>query len=436
MGPLDIAVNVALPAITEHFALPLADVQWLVIAYVLTYASLMLVCGKLGDLFGHRLIFRLGMAMSIVGCSLCAAAPDWSLFLWARVAQGVGTALALSCTPALATSLFPESERTKALAGFASAMAIATAAGPILGGVVTELWGWPAVFWMRVPIAFAALALSGFLPAPKPDPRPFDFWGAIVLMLFLYCFLVGVVLSQRDDAPKGMWMGVLLSSAVALWHYVRHARTIDEPILRPTLFADVGFTVPNIINVLANLAAFALLLLTPYYLIDVLKLSPLTGGLMLSLVFIGSLAGAPLAARLVPGIGQRPAMVAGVAAVGLGLLPLAFTTETTPVGLVAVLLLFVGVGNGLLTVAYTDLVTGALPARDRGVAGALSLLTRTIGVVLGASVLTALHAKGVAGSLAADPFLDGYRFAFLAAAGGLLGALSLSCLIPRVWFSR
>src|SRR5882762_6097727 len=124
LAPLDIAVNVALPAITAHFRLALGDVQWLVICYVLTYGSLMLVCGKLGDLFGHRLIFRLGMAMSIVGCSLCAAAPDWGLFLAARVAQGVGTALALSCTPALSTSLFAESERTKALAAFASAMAI------------------------------------------------------------------------------------------------------------------------------------------------------------------------------------------------------------------------------------------------------------------------------------------------------------------------
>src|SRR5712675_558235 len=129
LAPLDIAVNVALPAITAHFKLQLGDVQWLVICYVLVYGSLMLVCGKLGDLFGHRLIFRIGLAISALGCAACAAAPDWPLFLWARASQGVGTALALSCTPALATSLFPESGRTRALAGFASTMAIA-AAGP------------------------------------------------------------------------------------------------------------------------------------------------------------------------------------------------------------------------------------------------------------------------------------------------------------------
>ena len=109
LAPLDIAVNVALPAITGHFQLALGDVQWLVICYVLVYGSLMLVCGKLGDLFGHRLIFRIVLVISAIGCAACAAAPDWPLFLWARASQGVGTALALSCTPALATSLFPES---------------------------------------------------------------------------------------------------------------------------------------------------------------------------------------------------------------------------------------------------------------------------------------------------------------------------------------
>ena len=125
LAPLDIAVNVALPAITAHFKLALGDVQWLVICYVLVYGSLMLVCGKLGDLFGHRLIFRLGLLLSAFGCAACAMAPTWPLFLWARAGQGIGTALALSCAPALATSLFAENERTKGLAGFAAGQALA-----------------------------------------------------------------------------------------------------------------------------------------------------------------------------------------------------------------------------------------------------------------------------------------------------------------------
>ncbi len=436
LAPLDIAVNVALPAITAHFRLPLGDAQWLVICYVLVYGSLMLVCGKLGDLFGHRLIFRIGLAISAIGCAACAAAPDWPLFLWARGAQGVGTALALSCTPALATSLYPESDRTRALAGFASSMAIAAAIGPFLGGVLVELWGWPAVYWVRVPIALATLALSGLLPSPKPHVRPFDALGAVLLASCMSTLLLSLVFSQRREIA-GLWVLALFVVALALLvAYVRRANSVPEPIIRPSLFADPRFAIPNALNALANLAGFAILLLTPYYLVNVLKLSPLGVGIVLAMTFGGSLTGAPLSAFLVRRIGQRPTVFAGIACVGLGLLPLGFTGIDTPVLVVAALLVLEGVGQGLLTVAYTDIVTATLPARDRGVAGSLSLLTRTIGIVAGASVLTALQAHGAQGFMHMAGFLAGYRFAFVTAGGGLLVVLLLSLFWPGVWSSE
>ena len=433
LAPLDIAVNVALPAITGHFRLALGDVQWLVICYVLVYGSLMLVCGKLGDLFGHRLIFRIGLVISAIGCAACAAAPDWPLFLWARAAQGVGTALALSCTPALATSLFPESSRVRALAGFASIMAFAAAVGPFLGGVLVELWGWQAVYWVRVPIALVTLALSGLLPSPKPDARPFDAAGALLLAACMSSLLLSLVLSQRSEVAGGWALGLFIASLAVLFAYVRRANRVPEPIIRPALFADARFAVPNVLNVLANLAGFSILLLTPYYLVNVLKLSALGTGIVLAMAFAGSLTGAPLSALLVRRIGQRPTVFAGVALVGLGLLPLGFTGVATPVVIVAALLVLEGVGQGLLTVAYTDIVTATLPPRDRGVAGSLALLTRTLGIVSGASILTALYARGAEGIWGMAGFLAGYRFAFIAAGGGLLVALALSCLVPRAW---
>ena len=436
MAPLDIAVNVALPAITGHFRLALGNVQWLVICYVLVYGSLMLVCGKLGDLLGHRLIFRTGMLISAVGCAACAAAPDWPLFLWARAGQGIGTALAISCTPALATSLFPESSRTRALAGLGMAMSLAAVVGPFLGGILVELWGWPAVYWVRVPIALVTLALSGLLPSPKPDPRPFDAVGAVLLAVCMSTLLLSLVLAQRPEAAALPVLTLFVASLAVLFAYVQRARRVPEPIIRPALFADPAFAVPNVMAVLASLAGFSILLLTPYYLVNVLKLSALLSGAVLALSFLGSLTGAPLSAWLVARIGQRPTAFSGVAVVGLGLLPLAFTGAGTPVLMVAVLLIAQGVGHGVLNVAYTDIVTSTLSIRDRGVAGSLALLTRTVGTVSGASVLTTLHAAGAAGLSGIDGFLAGYRYAFLAAGGGVLVALMLSLAVPRAWSRR
>ncbi len=436
LAPLDIAVNVALPAITSHFRLALGDVQWLIICYVLVYGSLMLVCGKLGDLLGHRLIFRAGLVISAVGCAACAAAPDWPLFLWARASQGVGTALAISCTPALATSLFPENSRTRALAGLGMAMSLAAVIGPFLGGALVELWGWPAVYWVRVPLSLLTLMLSGLLPSPKPSPRPFDAVGAAMLAVCMSALLLSLVLSQRREAPALPVLVLFIAALAVLFAYVQRARRVPEPIIRPALFADPAFTVPNVMNVLASLAGFSILLLTPYYLVNVLKLSALASGAVLALAFVGSLTGAPLSAWLVARIGQRPTAFAGIALVGLGLLPLAFTGVDTPVLLVALLLIAEGMGQGLLNVAYTDIVTATLPMRDRGVAGSLALLTRTLGTVSGASVLTTLHAAGAAGLSGIDGFLAGYRYALLVAGGGLLVALVLSLAVPRAWSRR
>jgi MFS family permease len=431
LAPLDIAVNVALPAITSSFRLALGDVQWLVICYVLVYGSLMLVCGKLGDLFGYRLIFRFGLLLSAFGCAACAMAPTWPLFLWARSGQGIGTALALSCDPALATSVYPPEQRLKSLAGFSMAMLLSSAVGPLLGGVVVQLWGWPAVYWMRVPIALVTLALSGLLPSPKLPPRSFDAPGALLVASCMSTLLLSLVLSQRPAVP-GWQAAILLAVALILLAlYIARARRVPEPIIRPGLFADPAFAVPNVMNVLANLAGFSLLLLTPYYLVNVLGLSALASGSVLALSFAGGLAGAPLAARLVPRLGRRPTAFAGIFLVGFWLLPLSQTDGSTPLIVVALLLVAEGVGQGLLAVAYIDLVTDTLPVRDRGVAGSLSQLTRTLGIVSGAAVLTALHAHG-----AVHGFLAGYRFAFLAAGGGLLTCLLLSCLWPRAWFAR
>jgi len=193
----------------------------------------------------------------------------------------------------------------------------------------------------------------------------------------------------------------------------------------------MAFAIPNIMNVLASLAAFAILLLTPYYLVNVLKLSAVMGGFVLALAFSAALTGAPASAWLVPRIGRRRTVFVGIILIGLALIPLGLTGAQTPLPIVGLLLIGEGFGMGLLGVAYTDLVVDTLPEHDRGVAGSLALLTRTMGNVSGAAVLTALFTYG-----AADGFMAGYRFAFVAAGGGLLACLLLTCLWPRAWFAR
>ncbi len=142
--PLDTAVNIAFPDITRSFGLPIQMIQWVVICYVLTYASLMLAFGRVGDIFGHARVFRAGLLWSVAAFLLCAAAPAYGWLLFFRFLQGIGAGLVISVAPALVTGLYPEHRRSRAVAAFTMMFAIASAAGPLIGGTLVHYWGWAA----------------------------------------------------------------------------------------------------------------------------------------------------------------------------------------------------------------------------------------------------------------------------------------------------
>src|SRR3974377_589335 len=154
---LDASVNIAFPAITRGFDLSIGAIQWVVICYVLTYASLLLALGRIGDNFGHALVFRIGLIWSTVALLLVGWSPSFGAMLLFRCLQGIGAALVLSCGAALVTCLYGEGRRSQALGIYTMMLSVGLMLGPLLGGALTAAWDWPAVFWFRVPIATVAL---------------------------------------------------------------------------------------------------------------------------------------------------------------------------------------------------------------------------------------------------------------------------------------
>ena len=141
VGPLDSAVNISFSDITSSFGIPVKSIRWIIIPYVATYASLMLVFGRLGDLFGHIKIFRMGLVVSVIAYGFCGLAETFEWLMAFRVMQGIGTAMVFSCGPALATSLFDESVRSRILGGYAMIYGLGVALGPSLGGIMVQYWG-------------------------------------------------------------------------------------------------------------------------------------------------------------------------------------------------------------------------------------------------------------------------------------------------------
>lgn len=418
--PLDSAVNIDFPRIAAHFGLSVPLIQWVVVSYTLASASLVLVFGRAGDVAGHRRIFLLGTAWSGTAFLICAAAPSFPWLLAGRVLQGVGAGLVMSCGPALATGLYPAALRPRALAAYTLAFGVAGALGPVLGGILLTQFDWSSVFWGRAPVALLGFALGLRLPRETrvlaPAPR-FDWMGAVLLVLTL-CGVLLALGSVRRPEWAGLAGGLaVLAGAAFAW---REERT-PSPIVQVALFRRPDFALLNVGSILVNLATFAVLLLVPFALASPPSLSQAERGVVLA-VSPGAVAlAAPFAGRVIAR-GRAWPLSGGATLAGAGLLAIGLDGGSVPLLLAGMLVQ--GLGLGLFQVAYLDRVTATLPQADRGVAGGLAMLTRTLGIVLGAAVLMLLFESLRKG----HPFAAAFRGAFLAASApplalGLVWAL-------------
>jgi EmrB/QacA subfamily drug resistance transporter len=437
--PLDTAVNIAFPDITGSFGLPIAMIQWVVICYVLTHAGLMLAFGRVGDMWSHDRVFRAGLAWSIAAFLLCAAAPSYGWLLFFRVLQGIGAGLIISCAPALVTSLYPEARRSHALGIFTLMFALGSAMGPLIGGALVARWGWPAVFWFRAPVALTSLLLLRGLPRAPRSGRSerFDILGALLLAFGLAALLLAINALPRIGRGDYLGPAMLVVAAASLVSFVIWEGRAAQPIIRLQLFRSARFTLVNISSALMYLMTFSVMLIGPYFIKPVLisNYGHAWGGVLAGVVlaggFVAMAAASPLAGALVARLGPQWIAPFGALAAGLGLFSVGSWEPETPIPVLLLSLAIQGVGTGLFQVAYMEIVMAASPLAHRGVAGSLSMLTRTIGVVTGAAVLTlafqTVEATALgSGATKTEAFMTAFQtlFRICGIAAALTGALA------------
>jgi MFS family permease len=417
VAPFDTTVNTAFPVITAAFDLAPRDIQWVVIAFVLSQSTLALVFGHLGDRFGHRRIFAIGLAASVLAHAAVALAPDFPTLVATRVLQGMAVGIAVSCAPALATLLYPPSDKARVLALYAAALSLAMAVGPLLGGLLLQAFGWPGVFWFRVPLALAALLLVPLLPRLPRLPRAdggrgegFDWVGAVGLAAVLTCIVLSLVELTRPGELRPRAIPLIVAGIVGAVLFVRHESRTAHPVLRMAPFRSRRFSGIQGASVAINFACFGNLLLLPYVLTGEAGASIAAAGLLLSTYPGGAVLGSLLAGRLALGWPQARLMAVGLGIAAAGLLLSAAVLTVSPLPLLALTVGMAasGVGQGLFQVGYMDATTTLLPIEERGIAGSLVGVTRLLGIVLGATGIGWL--QGLTG---------GYGWTFLVLGGGL-----------------
>src|SRR5204863_7615873 len=301
-------VNVALPAIKSDLGISTAELEWTVAAYALTFASLLLTGGKLGDLLGRRLIFTIGLVVftaSSLFCGLSSTAPE---LIGARAVQGVGAALMMPATLSIISATFAARERGMAIGIWAGVSALALAIGPLLGGIITEHISWNWIFYVNVPIGvLAVLAAILVVPESRDTSREqrLDLPGLLTSGIGLFALVFALIEAHRYGWTSTLILSLFAISAAALAAFVLLELHQRIPMLDLTLFRSGTFTGANIVAILVTLAMFGIFVFFPIYLQTIRGWSPVQAGAALLPWTIMIVIFAPIAGKLSDRVGSR-----------------------------------------------------------------------------------------------------------------------------------
>jgi EmrB/QacA subfamily drug resistance transporter len=387
-------LNVALPSIVRELGAKGAQLQWVVDAYTIVFACLLLTAGALGDKFGRRGALRTGLALFGLCSGLAAFATSPTMLILARGLMGIGGALIFPTTLSILTNTFTGDERAKAIGIWAGVSAVGIAIGPLLGGLMLEHFWWGSVFLINVPWCATLLVLGHFFIPDSRDPedRALDPVGAVLSIVALIGVLYAII-----QVPEVGWsnLGVMVTLGIGLSFLVLFALWelhSDHPMLDVRFFRNPRFSAASATITLISFALVGTTFLLTQYFQFALGYSPLKAGLMAAPVAIGLMTFAPIAPRLVFRFGTKTVVVIGTCVVGTAAVLYASNTLMSTIWSGMLIRALFGAGMGLVYPPATESIMGSLPLGKAGVGSAVNDTTRQTGGALGVAVLGSIFA--------------------------------------------
>src|SRR5215212_4649409 len=417
-------VNVALPTIHRDLGASLSQLQWIVDAYTVVLATLLILSGSIADRIGRKRVFAVGLGLFSVGSLLCSAAPSPGWLIVFRALQGVGGSMLNPVAMSIIRNVFTDPrERAQAIGVWGGVVGISMALGPVVGGALTDAAGWRSIFWINVPIGILAIALvARVVPESRAArPRRLDPIGQLLAMLFLASLTYAII--EGGDAgwsSTRVQVSAILAVA-AVTGFVAHERHAPEPLIDLRFFRSVPFTGATLTAIAAFIALGGFLLVTNLYLQGDRGLSPVHSGLytlpMAALAFVA----APLSGRIVGRHGARvPLVVGGLGLAGGSLILTQLTPTTATADLLLAYSVF-GLGFGMVNPPITNAAVSGMPADQAGVAAAVASTSRLVGISLGVAIIGSIVVSGQdAGSSIAAASLPGW---WICVACGLVVAM-------------
>jgi EmrB/QacA subfamily drug resistance transporter len=386
-------VALALPSIRHDVDASAEGLQWVMNAYLLTIAVLVVTAGRLGDMFGRKRVFLAGMVLFALGSVVSGAATDQNMLILGRVLQGAGAAPMLSLSLALVCNVFPTEEQPRALGIWAAVSAVALAIGPLAGGLLIEL-DWRVIFWMNLPVLAAGMAITVAAAPESTDPGAgtrIDWFGLAVLSLGLTALVLALVQSQVwKPVTIATFAVVGVGQLINFWRVEQRAR---NPIVDFALFRNGPYLGASAAAFALVGAYWAVMFFQPQYLQEVRGHSPILSGLMILPVTAPMIFISPFSGRLIARFGARGLMTAGMVSGTLGLLVLTMIRADTSYGFVIVGYLLFGIALGLVYAPMSTAAMAAMPRDKVGIASGVLAMDRVLaGSVALAATGAAFHA--------------------------------------------
>ncbi|MCF1593396.1 MFS transporter [Streptomyces muensis] len=432
MAALDnLVVTTALPSIREDLGGSLPDLEWTVSAYTLTFAVLLMFGAALGDRFGRRRLFLVGITIFTGASAVAALAPGLDSLIAARAVQGVGAAIMMPLTLTLLTAAVPAAKRGMAYGIWGAVNGLAVASGPLIGGSLTEHISWQWIFWLNVPLGLALLPLARLrLAESYGTGSPLDIPGTLLASGGLFGIVYGLVRGPADGWTGRLVLTGLFAGGALLVGFVLYSTRAKNPMLPMRLFRSRAFAGINTASMLMFLGMFGSIFLLSQYMQGVLGYSPTEAGLrMLPWTGMPMLV-APIAGILSDRVGGRPVVATGLffQAAGLAYMASVVTVDASYAAQLPGLIIS-GVGMALFFAPAANLVMSSVRASEQGIASGANNALREVGGALGIAVMASIFsAQG--GYETGQTFVDGLRPALVTGAAVVALAGVAALLIP------
>jgi EmrB/QacA subfamily drug resistance transporter len=404
----NLVVSVALPTIHRDLGASIQALEWTVNAYVLAYAVLLLTGAALGDRFGRKRMFLLGLGIFTAASAAAALAPSTDLLIAARAVQGTGAAIVTPLTLTLLAEAFPAERRGIAIGIWSGTSGIAVALGPLVGGAVVQSISWHWIFWLNVPIgiALAPLAMRWLTESRGPNSK-LDLSGLALASTGLFGIVFGLVRAQSLGWTSTAVLAALIAGAALLGAFVVFERRTPEPMLPMSFFAKRSFAVTNVASLTMYFGMFGSIFFLSQYMQNVLGNSPFEAGLKLLVWTGGTMVVAPLAGIFSERFGSRPFMFAGLSLQAGALAWLNLMTSThLAYSRMLVPFVMAGAGMALVFAPSANAILSSVRADQAGQASGANNAIREVGGVLGVAVLASVFTSA-GGYGSPQAFVDG-----------------------------